>query len=631
MPMPPGVAGLTDERMAYIRHVASRGLIGKCLSVAVPVCAVLAGVSVALEFGFREPVIETAWLEGVQLLAVAIYVAWRVEQVASSSDRVAAMKALWIDWLLLVAAALFLLLFYEFSSTPVLKLTAVYVATIQGILIIRLVIGAARLNLLLSQTGVHPARLVVLTFMVLIVMGSCALSLPQATRPELSQQAGFSVPRHILNCAFTATSATCVTGLVVYDTGRDFTLFGQVILLILIQAGGLGIMIFGSAFGLLVQRQLSLRQSLVVQDAISHRTLGDIRAMVVFIVVFTFVAEGIGACLSYPMWAGVESWWQRAFFSVFHAVSAFCNAGFGLHGDSMVRYSGSWQVYGCIMPLIVLGGLGFPVLFDLTCRLGGAITGRRGRRMGVTLESEAARVAHLSLHTKLVLISSAVLIVVPTLLFALFESFGPTAAAAASGRLGADTMAGSSPFGRVLDGLFLAVTCRTAGFNTVAMDTGSLSGASRFLACILMFIGGSPASTAGGVKTIGVTILALGVWGLLRGRERVDVMGRTIPNMLVWRAGVLVLVMFGLNGAVTMALLFTEQAPIREVLFEAVSACGTVGLSTGITPDLTVMGRLVIMAGMFAGRLGPLSLLIALGGRTGAPRYDYPVERVGIG
>ncbi len=617
--------------MIRTRPVSSGSRVGKWLSTAVPACAVAAGVSLALEFGFRERLLAPVWFECVQLFAVAIYAAWRVESVWSASNRVAAIKDCWIDWFLLVAAAVFLVVWYEVWSTPVLKLSAIYVAAIQGILVIRLVIGAARLNLLLSQTGVHPARLVVLTFVALIFLGTCLLSLPRATRVDLSQPVGFSVPRHVLNCAFTATSATCVTGLAVYDTGRDFTLFGQAVLLVLMQAGGLGIMIFGSAFGLLVQRQLSLRQSLVVQDTISHRTLGDIRTMVVFIVVFTFVAEAVGACMSYPMWVGVESWWERAFYSVFHSVSAFCNAGFALQGDSLVGYQRAWQVYGCIMPLIVFGGLGFPVLYDVTRRAKSAFSGRRTRGVGVTFEPKRGRSMRLSLHTKLVLISSAVLVVVPAMLFVLFESFGPTAAAASSRQIGAEAMAGSSLGGRVLDGLFLAVTCRTAGFNTVAMDVESLSGASRFLACVLMFIGGSPASTAGGVKTIGVTILALGVWALLRGRERVDVMGRTIPNMLVWRAGVLVIVMFGLTGSVTLALLFTEQAPIREVLFEAVSACGTVGLSTGLTPDLTVPGRVVIMAAMFAGRLGPLSLLIALGGRTSRLRYDYPVEHVGIG
>ncbi|MFQ5495506.1 MAG: potassium transporter TrkG, partial [Phycisphaerae bacterium] len=196
---------------------------------------------------------------------------------------------------------------------------------------------------------------------------------------------------------------------------------------------------------------------------------------------------------------------------------------------------------------------------------------------------------------------------------------------------GGDTLAEATPAGRLLDAVFLSVTCRTAGFNTVRMDPDALSPASHMLAVVLMFVGGSPGSTAGGVKTVGLAVLLLSVAATLRGRRRVTAMGRTIPDPVVKRAAVVIIVMFALVSLVTLLLCFTEQASLRESMFEAVSACGTVGLSTGLTPDLTSAGRVVILLAMFAGRLGPLTLLVALAGTSDGARYDYPNEEVGIG
>jgi trk system potassium uptake protein TrkH len=604
--------------------IAGRRRIKGRLRKAVWVCGLAALASLALEFGFHEPLLPVPLLVAIQLTAVVAYVAVRVYEVWTAANRWTALKASWLDGLVLVAAGVFLLVWFELSPRHVLKASAVYVATIQGVLIAQLAIQAIRLHLLLSQSRVHPTRILVLTFVTLIVMGTLALSLPRAVSRELVERPGFSIPRHLLNCAFTATSATCVTGLTVYDTGGDFTLFGKFVILVLMQTGGLGIMIFGSAFGLLATRQLSLRQSLVLQDALSYRTLGHIRTMVVFIVLFAFAVEAVGAVMLYPMWEGVDSIGMRWFYSVFHAVSAFCNAGFSLQSDSLVGYSRTWQVYGCFAPLIVLGGLGFPVLHDLWHGLLAALRRRRLRRTLSPLSTSGRARHRFTLHTKLVLITTALLIAVPTLVFVAFESFGGAAAQDA-------TMANASFGGRFLDAFFYSVTCRTAGFNTVSMNVGAMTPASHLLGVILMFIGGAPASTAGGVKTVGIAVLVLGVWTLLRGRERVEVMGRTIPERIVRRAGVLVIVMFGMVSAATLALSFLEQVSLREALFEAVSACGTVGLSTGLTPDLTVLGRMVIIAAMFAGRLGPLTVLIALAGQGKPSRYSYPPEEVGIG
>lgn len=610
----------------------------------VTVCAVGALTSLALEFGFDRPPVPVPILVAMQIVAVAVYVVSRGWGVIRSGDRWAALRSNWLDALLLIAAMTYLFVRLELSHRPVLKLSTVYVGTMQVILLARLGIEGLKLNLAISQTRLHPARLLMLTFLVMIVFGTLLLALPKSTEDRLRRQPDFSVPRHVLNCAFTAVSASCVTGLVVYDTGTDFTRYGQTVILVLIQVGGLGIMIFGSGLGLLVGQRLSLRQSLVLQDTISHRTLGQLRLMVVFILVTTFAMEAVGALMLYPMWQGIESRGDRAFYSVFHAVSAFCNAGFALPSDSLIAYRRSWAVYGCIAPLIVLGGLGFPVLHNLWLSLHSAVLRWRNRlserpwwrvRAGTGTFSEARGDMHLirhriTVHTKIVLVMTGVLLAVATVGFVVFESLGLSGDPSTAPQTGA-TLAGASGFGVWLDAFFYSVTCRTAGFNTVRMDADALTPASHLLGAVLMFIGGSPGSTAGGIKTVGLAVLLLDIWATLRGRQHVEVFHRTIPTAVVRRCAVIIVVMFGLVGAASMTLCASEHVSLRVAAFEAVSAAGTVGLSMGLTPDLTVLGRIVIMAVMFAGRLGPLTVLIALAGRTDSVRYQYPEEPVDIG
>ena len=595
--------------------------------------AVAALIALVLEYGFNTPPVPRAVLVSVEALAVVIYLVYRACELSAALSKWRALRRMWLDSLLLLGGVGFLVFGVEFAEVPALKTSGPYISAVQGMIGLRLFVEAIRLKLALAQSGMPPARIMVATFGVLIIAGAIALALPRAIEPHVCEADGFSVGRHILNCAFTSVSATCVTGLTVYDTGSDFTRFGQLVILGLMQLGGLGIMIFGGVFGILVHRRLSMREALALQDTMSLQAMGQIRRMVLFIVVFTFLAEAVGAIAFYPMWSEVESGCPRAFCSVFHAVSAFCNAGFSLQSDSMVAYSGCWQVYMCMMPLIVVGGLGFPVLHDLWCWSAARIRRRFFRQARSGPNDPIIPRARLTLHTRMALAVTALLIVLPVVGFVVFESapvrVDPVAAA---GEQITDRAMRSSSFpGQVLDGLFLSVTCRTAGFNTVKMDTDSMSTASHFLTCILMFIGGSPASTAGGIKTVALAVLLLGLWATIRGRSKVEVWGRTIPEATVRRAAVIVVAMFGFVSLVTLALAFAEPITLREALFESVSACGTVGLSTGVTPGLTVAGRVVIIVAMFAGRLGPLTLMLALAGKAKPSAYDYPEEQVGIG
>lgn len=615
------------------------------LAVALKVAAGLALVAVCLEYGFDAPPLPTDLLLGVQLLAVGLYIASLAHRLIFACDRLTCLREHALDVGLVAGGALAVLALFEFSRFPVVRATAISVVVVQVLLGLRFGVGVVRLNLEMSQRGLHPARLVVLGFLGLIVTGGLLLSLPRAMTPEHRHEEGQYEAKRILNCFFTSASAACVTGLVVYDTGSDFTPFGQAVILGLIQVGGLGIMIFGSIFGVLVGRQLSLRQSLALQDALSHQTVGQLRQMIRFIVLITLLCEAVGAAMLYPMWGeGVTSVAQRVFHSAFHSVSAFCNAGFALRSDSLIHHRGAWQVYGCVMPLIVLGGLGFPVLLDLYrwARSGILAAAPRRRELDPTMppvQAPGRAPYRFSLHTKIVLSSSVVLIVLPAMLLLLFESApewrsrdqleASRVRAEAEGR--PSSMADLPPLERAGAALFQAVTTRTAGFNTVNMDVDSISPASRFLLCLLMFIGGSPASTAGGVKTAALAILILGVVSTLRGRDSVEAFKRTIPLIVIRRAAAVVVVMLAVVGACTLALCYTEAVPLPRVLFEAVSACGTVGLSTGLTDELSIAGRIVVILAMFVGRIGPLTVLIALAGGKTSARYDYPEEQPIIG
>jgi len=511
------------------------------------------------------------------------------------------------------------------------------VIIVQTLLLARIVVAGVRWNLAMSQQILRPARLMTGLFMAAIVIGGCLLSLPAAQSPALRAESGHYATQGVLNCFFTATSATCVTGLSVLDTGRDFTRFGQIVILALLQLGGLGIMIFSSIFGLLVGQRLSLRYSLALQDTFSHRTVGQISSLVRFILITTFALELAGACVLYPLFydrLGTVS--DAIFHAVFHAISAFCNAGFSLQSDSLIQLSGAWSVYASIMPLIVVGGLGFPVLHDLW----DWVTARFKRRSpasgapGVVIpQTQFVRQHRLSLHSKVVLTSSLVLIIVPAILLFAFESYDWRSERQRR-QAEADptymSMVDLDSVARARAALFQSISARTAGFNTVAMDADSMSPASHFLLMVLMFVGGSPASTAGGVKTVAMALLVLAVVAELRRRRNVEVFGRSIADDVLRRAAVVVIVMFFMISLATMILASIETVSLREEMFEVVSAFGTVGYSTGLTPRLTAAGRVVIMFAMFAGRLGPLTLMIALAGHTTPARYAYPSERVMI-
>lgn len=450
------------------------------------------------------------------------------------------------------------------------------------------------------------AELFVASFVLLVAFGTLGLRLV----PAFSRGA----PPGWLDALFTATSAACVTGLTVLDTATRFTTAGQAFLLLLIQLGGLGMITFTTLIILALGGRLSLRQETLVTapGVASHVRVEDLARSVVTLAV---VVEGLGAALLYAAWVPRFGWTGAAWPAVFHAVSAFCNAGFALYSDSLVGFQRSPMVLLVIMALVVVGGLGALTLEESRLWL----RERRARRAGV--EGERFR---MSLHSRLVLIATAVLLVGAWVPFAVFEWEG--------------TLAALPPAHKVVNALFLSVTPRTAGFASV--DYGAATDSTNFLTMLLMFVGGSPGSTAGGVKTTTVALLALLAWSRFRGSERTNVAGRTIPEETIQRAVGLVVVASALVAACIFLYTFTERtgsdpghARFLSMMFEAVSAFNTVGLTMGATASLSAAGKWITIFLMFVGRVGPLTFAaaLALAARRRHDPFRYAHEDVVVG
>jgi trk system potassium uptake protein TrkH len=446
----------------------------------------------------------------------------------------------------------------------------------------------------------YPARVSFTAYVFTILIGGFLLTLPVSRQPDRPAVS-------LVDGLFTATSACCVTGLVVRSTPHDFSFFGQSVILVLMQLGGLGIMTITTLFAFQLGGQATLRQQAVVAETLGIKGGKNLRSVAIAVFLVVALTEFMGfLILAWATWGqgspGEVLWW-----SAFHAVSAFCNAGFALADDSLMGYAGNVSVNAAIAMLIIIGGIGFPVILDLMGRA------RQGQDFW----------QRLSVHTKLMLLGTAILIVAGAISFWVFERDG--------------VLAGKPLSTRILTGLFHSVTCRTAGFNTV--DYGSLANPTLFLAIILMSIGAGPASTGGGFKVSTFMTLAVSSWSSFRGLPRANFGRRTIPASAIRRATATAL-LFGAVGVVSLlALLSVESGAtvaerprwFLEALFECISALGTVGLSTGITPMLSDAGKVVLMILMLLGRLGPLTAAVALSRQRTPYQPEYLEEEPLVG
>ncbi len=499
-------------------------------------------------------------------------------------------------------------------------------------LVLNLFIVLVKLNTWFVTAMIHPARAIVAGFIMVILVGALLLTLPCATYQYTFPGMG----HNFVESLFTSTSAVCVTGLTVADTATHYTPFGQLVIMILIQLGGIGIVIFGTIFAILVGRHISIQEESAVRDLYSEQGLGQIRRVVKFILISTLLIEAVGALLMFGMFGSPNTTAaHQAFKSIFHSISAFCNAGFALQTDNMIGFAKSWQSYLVMLPLIVLGGIGFPVLFNLAqiCK-DKFLKKFRPKRDAVDLER--FRKISLTLHTKAVLITTLFLIIAGTGLIFVMEmpshqtrwgrkvEFEDIAV-----KKDPNAMEQHTAEQRLLDALFLSVSARTAGFNTVDTSAGTLKPQTFLLLTALMFIGGSPASTAGGIKTVTFILLLAVVISTIRYRTNVEMFKRRIEFVIIKRAMVVVLLFFLLVWTTSLLLTITHpQMSYLGLLFESASACGTVGYSTGITPHLSTSGRIIIMFAMLTGRLGPLTLLFAMTKHTRELKYEYPKEEL---
>ncbi len=445
------------------------------------------------------------------------------------------------------------------------------------------------LPLFSSKTQNQIAKQVLLAYTVAIIIGSFMLMIPQMT----------AVGRiSFIDALFTSTSAICITGLIVQDTPTYFTGMGQTVIITLIQLGGLGIMTVGSIFGLILGRKISIKDKFYLDSSFGKQQAFSPFKFFMLIAAVTFSLQFIGFVLfssvlyfkyGYPLANALS-------FGGFHSISAFNNAGFSLYTSSLEGFTGDLSINLIVIFLIILGGLGFPVLAEI-------ITYRRTRQF--------------TLHAKLVVLVSAILIVFGTILFLVLELGNP------------DSIAGRGWGTKVLSSLFQSVTARTAGFNTIRIS--ELTPATLFFITVLMFIGGSPGSTAGGIKTTTFAAVTASGVSTMRGRSNVTLFKRRIPQDLVHRALTITLTAIVLIIFSTIAILIIEGCTLVEALFEVISAFGTVGLSTGITFGLSTLSKIILILCMFVGRIGIITLSLAIAMRGTQNKILYPEERITIG
>jgi trk system potassium uptake protein len=596
-------------------------------SARVALTAAAAG-GVVLLHGFAPPPLPQWAIVAIQLLLVAAYYLDVVLRQRSGREPIPGQRFDWIDGLILVALGAGLLGGAIMEALPAGADPARSPWIIAEAAIVWLFITEMwRLNVGLSRRLRRPGILFPSSFLLMILIGTLLIKIPIAT-PE---------DRHLtwLDALFTMTSAVCITGLVVRDTGTDFTPLGQTIIAMFFQLGAIGFILFGSMVALMLGQRISLRGNMDMSHMLQGQSIDRLKRFTRFILVTIIVVELIGALAMYPMWDYEEgmSAARRVGFSLFHSISAFCNAGFELTGSSAVPYRYAALSHLVIAPLIVIGGIGFPLLANLASVLQHRLRGARAwwlRRVAAVPSIPAGPMPtlaeqRLTLHTKLVLSTTVVLYLLGFAVIAIAQAMlwipqAPDAIAAAP----------RGAIGTLLDASFMSISARNAGFNSMPME--EVQPAGRFTLMLLMFLGGSPGSAAGGVKTTAVAILFWSVVSTLRQRRETEIFGRSISDSLVRMAGTIAICYAGLIIVVTVMLSLSEAAPFGVVLFEAVSAATTTGLSLGLTPHLTPFGKVVVIAAMYLGRIGPLALFAALALRRRDERpYAYPHESVALG
>jgi trk system potassium uptake protein TrkH len=448
-----------------------------------------------------------------------------------------------------------------------------------------------------SRLRLSTTHIILLSFLLAILVGTGLLWLPISTR------SGESVA--FLDALFTATTSTCVTGLVTVTTATTWSTFGQIVILLLIQVGGLGVITVMAGFMMALHRRMGLSDRLLLQDAFNLNTLSGLAAFIRRVIIGTLIVEGVGALCCMTVFVpdfGARGIW----ISVFHAISAFCNAGIDIFAtDSLCSYATDPIINTVTSLLIILGGLGYVVWWDVI-----RVFGDR--------QIKGGRLRHLTLHSKIALASTAVLLLGGGLLIFLFEYDNPL------------TIGGMSLFDKIQVSLFQSVTTRTAGFASVPQQ--NLTEGSSVVSLLLMFIGGSPVGTAGGIKTVTITVLAASAMATVQNKTDVTLFRRRLSDGAIRRAVAVASISFAILSLSTLLLCATTDASLPDVLFETVSATATVGLSRDLTSTLPAIAKVIIIATMYLGRVGPISLAFAFSVKKQTPNIvKDPTEEISVG
>lgn len=456
----------------------------------------------------------------------------------------------------------------------------------------------------LRRTSISPGLLFILSFLFLIIIGALLLLMPNATHNGI----------RVIDALFTSTSAVCVTGLTVVDTGTHFTALGQWIVLFLIQAGGIGIMTFASYFSYFFRGKVSYESQLMLKEITNTEKIAEVFAVLGKIIIITFLIEGAGAVSIFYSLDGTHftSDYAKMYFSVFHAISAFCNAGFSTLEQGLFSMPFSYGLHLIIAILIIVGGIGFPIVFNLLKVI------RLRIRIAIIRIFRRRKMVYprvININTRIVLITTLILLFFGTISFLLLEYD--------------NTLKEHSFTGKIITAFFGSVTSRTAGFNTV--DTAALTIPATLLMIFLMWVGASPGSTGGGIKTSTLAIAVMNVLSVARAKTRLEIYNREIPQISVQRSfAIIFLSLLVIFISVVMLFISEKELHLTDIVFEVVSAFSTVGLSRGITADFNDFSKLIIIATMFLGRVGMLTFLVSVYKKVISENYRYPQENIFI-
>lgn len=579
-----------------------REKISRVFKVTIIISSVLGLASIIIEHGFYVNNLQKELLHLTTIIVISVFVLYQSFSLFTVKNKLAYLKVRKYEFLL-TFLILFEIILYFFDLSiigwisrklHVRNPALLYIVAVQAIVVLEIVLGALRYNKLLLGMRVDPARLFVFSFLITIILGTLFLMLPRATT---------SGHISLVDALFTSTSAVCVTGLSTLDTAVYFTRFGQSVILVLAQIGGLGLITFTTFFSLFLAGGLGLRETVQLNDILGETNFSTVTRILSKLIIITLLIEFIGAVILYfSISSSYNSFGEAAFSAVFHSVMAFCNAGFSIYSlnlyDPYIR--DNYVFTTTVAILIMVGGIGFPTLINLfSSSFSGTVPQKLKNRI--------------SLQTKLIILVTILLLSLGTVLTYILEYN--------------NSLKELTEFGKIHAAFFQSVTSRTAGFNTV--DITQFSTSTTLLYFFLMFVGASPGGTGGGIKTTTFAIIFLGFWAFIRKSHNVHFGRRSIPSAVITRALLKTVFSFFIILTGIFFLTITESSRLlADLSFEAFSAFGTVGLSKALTPSLSHGGKIIIMVLMFIGRIGPLNFTFSLIKQKKDVKFDYPSENI---